>query len=186
MKTVPTKIDGLMIIEPKVHHDKRGYFFESFRSDIMTIKKYKFVQENESFSSKGALRGLHFQLPPFVQAKLVRVVSGSVYDVAVDLRIGSPTFGKWHGEILSGENKRQFLIPEGFAHGFITLQDNTIFQYKCTNYYSSENEGGISYRDNELNINWSAISGIPEIDFLLTQKDKDYPLLNNFNSPFIF
>ena len=184
MKTESTKIDGLIIIEPKIHHDRRGYFFESFRSDIITVKKYKFVQENESFSSRGTLRGLHFQSPPFAQAKLVRVVSGSVYDVAVDLRVGSPTYGNWHGEVLSGENKRQLLIPEGFAHGFITLENDTIFQYKCSNYYSSENEGGISFRDIELNLNWSEISGIPEIDFLLTQKDQEYPLLHNFNSPF--
>lgn len=184
MKTESTKIDGLIIIEPKIHHDRRGYFFESFRSDIITVKKYKFVQENESFSSRGTLRGLHFQSPPLAQAKLVRVVSGSVYDVAVDLRVGSPTYGNWHGEVLSGENKRQLLIPEGFAHGFITLENDTIFQYKCSNYYSSENEGGISFRDIELNINWSEISGIPEIDFLLTQKDQEYPLLHNFNSPF--
>lgn len=184
MKTESTKIDGLIIIEPKIHHDRRGYFFESFRSDIITVKKYKFVQENESFSSRGTLRGLHFQSPPFAQAKLVRVVSGSVYDVTVDLRVGSPTYGNWHGEVLSGENKRQLLIPEGFAHGFITLENDTIFQYKCSNYYSSENEGGISFRDIELNINWSEISGIPEIDFLLTQKDQEYPLLHNFNSPF--
>jgi dTDP-4-dehydrorhamnose 3,5-epimerase len=184
MKTATNKIEGLIILEPKVHQDNRGYFFESFRSNIITLNKYKFVQENESLSSRGTLRGLHFQSPPFAQTKLVRVVSGSVYDVAVDLRIGSPTYGNWHGEVLSGENKRQILIPEGFAHGFITLEDDTIFQYKCSNYYSPENEGGISYRDNELDINWSEISGIPEIDFLLTQKDQEYPLLDDFNSPF--
>ena len=167
MKTATNKIEGLIILEPKVHQDNRGYFFESFRSNMITLKKYKFVQENESLSSRGTLRGLHFQSPPFAQTKLVRVVSGSVYDVAVDLRIGSPTYGNWHGEVLSGENKRQMLIPEGFAHGFCALDKDNYVVYSCTNYRDKQSEIGIKFDDKKLNINW------PTKTPTLSKKDRE-------------
>tara|TARA_Y100000389_G_scaffold15520_1_gene13775 strand:+ start:273 stop:836 length:564 start_codon:yes stop_codon:yes gene_type:complete len=186
MKKIPTKISGLLILEPTVFSDDRGYFFESFRQDALPASIKDFVQDNESFSCKGTLRGLHFQAPPFSQSKLVRVTSGSVCDIAVDLRYGSSTYGKWHAELLSEKNKRQFLIPEGFAHGFITLENNTRFQYKCTNYYSRESEGGIIYNDQNLNINWSKLSGLRESEFIISEKDTQLSNMNNFKSPFQF
>ena len=184
MKQIPTKISDLLIFEPTIFSDKRGYFFESFRCDALPGGIKNFVQDNESFSRKGTLRGLHFQTPPFSQSKLVRVTSGAVYDIAVDLRKGSPDYGKWHAELLSEKNKRQLFIPEGFAHGFITLEDDTRFQYKCTNYYSKENEGGILFNDKDLNINWDQLSGIPENEFKISEKDTQLSKMKNFNSPF--
>lgn len=157
MNVIDTKISGLFILEPKVFMDGRGYFFESYNKTTMgglLGKEYTFVQDNESKSSYGVIRGLHYQLAPFSQAKLVRVLQGKVYDVAVDLRKNSPTFLDWVGVELSAENKRQFLIPKGFAHGFSVLSEIAIFQYKCDEYYHPEAEAGILYNDPSLNIDW--------------------------------
>lgn len=181
MKVTKTKIEGLLIIEPKVFGDDRGYFFESFNE-----KKWKthfqnppvFVQDNESLSHKGVLRGLHFQAPPSGQDKLVRVVKGSVLDVAVDIRSGSPTYGEHISIKLSHENKKQFFIPKGFAHGFLTLEDNTIFSYKCTNFYDVDSEGGVSWNDPQLNIDWGIVNP------LISEKDKFYPEFSNFVTPY--
>jgi dTDP-4-dehydrorhamnose 3,5-epimerase len=156
MRLQKTKIEGLFIIHPDVFPDDRGYFFESYQEE--KFRKLgidaRFIQDNESMSMKGVLRGLHFQAPPFAQGKLVRVVRGSVMDVAVDIRKDSGTYGKWESVVLSAENKQMLWIPEGFAHGFITLEDNTIFQYKCTNYYNKESECGIIWNDPALGIEW--------------------------------
>jgi len=148
------EIKGLWVIEPKIIEDERGYFFESFRQDQFEKKigKIKFVQENESFSTYGVLRGLHYQLPPFEQSKLVRVVLGEVQDIAVDIRKNSETYGKYISVILSGENKKQLFIPKGFAHGYLVLSDSAIFQYKVDNLYSANSEAGINYADKSLNI----------------------------------
>ncbi|AKB55726.1 MULTISPECIES: dTDP-4-dehydrorhamnose 3,5-epimerase [Methanosarcina] len=157
MKVINTKIRDLFIFEPKVFDDDRGYFFESYNKktlDSLLEKEYTFVQDNESKSSYGVIRGLHYQLGPFSQAKLIRVVQGKVYDVAVDLRKNSPTFLDWVGVELSAENKRQFLIPKGFAHGFSVLSETAIFQYKCDEYYHPEAEAGVIYNDSSLNIDW--------------------------------
>ena len=169
MNIIETAIQGVYIIEPKVFHDARGYFFESFSQRIFKEKigKAEFVQDNESKSSYGVVRGLHYQLPPYTQAKLVRVVSGKVLDVAVDLRKDSPTFRKYVAAELSGENKRQFFIPGGFAHGFAVLSDEVVFQYKCDNYYAPGNEGGIRFDDPALGIDWM----IPERERVLSEKD---------------
>ncbi len=180
MRIDTTPIEGLLIITPKVFNDERGYFFESYNDKTfkdlgLTIN---FVQDNESLSSKGVLRGLHFQKPPYSQGKLVRVVKGSVLDVAVDLRRSSKTFGKWHSIILNGESKQMFYIPEGFAHGFITLEDNTIFSYKCTNLYNKESEGSIRWNDPDINIDWNCVNPI------LSDKDKKSPFLKDIESPF--
>ncbi|NIK90879.1 dTDP-4-dehydrorhamnose 3,5-epimerase [Mangrovimonas sp. CR14] len=152
-----TKLKGCFVIEPKIFEDERGYFFESFNQDKFNQAigtEVNFIQDNESLSSKGVLRGLHFQKGSFAQAKLVRVIQGEVLDVAVDLRINSETFGKHISERLSGENKKQFFVPRGFAHGFVVLSDTAIFSYKCDNYYNKESEGGIIYNDKSLNIDW--------------------------------
>ncbi len=181
MNIVETGIEGLFIVEPRIFSDQRGYFFESFSNKVFAQKSgldIDFVQDNESFSSKGVLRGLHFQKGKFAQAKLVRVVRGSVQDVAVDLRKGSPTFGKYFSVILSGENKRQFYIPAGFAHGFLTLEDNTIFQYKCSQYYAPGYEGSIRWNDPEIAIKWS----LPESELLLSEKDRIAPFLSDFQN----
>ena len=157
MKVIDTKIRDLFIFEPKVFEDERGYFFEIYNKktlDSLLEKEYSFVQDNESKSSYGVIRGLHYQLGPFSQAKLIRVVQGKIYDVAVDLRKNSPTFLDWVGVELSAENKRQFLIPKGFAHGFSVLSETAIFQYKCDEYYHPEAEAGIIYNDLSLNIDW--------------------------------
>lgn len=157
MKVIDTKIRDLFIFEPKVFEDERGYFFEIYNKktlDSLLEKEYTFVQDNESKSSYGVIRGLHYQLGPFSQAKLIRVVQGKIYDVAVDLRKNSPTFLDWVGVELSAENKRQFLIPKGFAHGFSVLSETAIFQYKCDEYYHPEAEAGIIYNDLSLNIDW--------------------------------
>ena len=180
MEIIKTHIDGLLIIKPRVFSDDRGYFFESFRSDLLnfTGTEITFIQDNESMSQRGVLRGLHFQNPPFAQAKLVRVVSGAVLDVAVDIRTGSKTFGQ-HAKIeLSGNNKTMLFIPEGFAHGFLTLADNTIFQYKCSRYYNKESEGCIFWNDPDLNIDWGISSPV------VSEKDMKATLFSDFNSNF--
>ncbi|WP_141050516.1 dTDP-4-dehydrorhamnose 3,5-epimerase [Aliarcobacter cryaerophilus] len=171
-----TAIPDVVIIEPKVHGDSRGYFVETFRQDKLEEflgYKINFCQDNESKSSKGVLRGLHYQLPPHAQTKLVRVISGRVLDVAVDIRKNSPTFGKYVAVELSGENKKQLLIPRGFAHGFVVLEDDTIFAYKVDNYYSPECDRGIAFDDKNLNIDW--ILNHDELN--LSAKDTKQPKL---------
>ena len=157
MKFTRTKIDEVIICEPRVHGDERGYFVETFREDkLFDFLGFKidFIQDNESKSSKGVLRGLHYQLAPSAQTKLVRVIQGSVLDVAVDIRKGSPTFGQYVSVELTAENKKQVLVPRGFAHGFVVLEDDTIFAYKVDNYYSHKDDRGIAFDDNNLDINW--------------------------------
>ena len=180
MELVKTTIDGLLIIKPDDFKDERGYFFESYNKERFAKAglNMDFVQDNESKSDKGVLRGLHFQKPPHAQGKLVRVIKGAVMDVAVDLRKESPTYGKWESVVLTEENKLQFWIPEGFAHGFVALEDNTIFNYKCTNVYNKESEGSILWNDPDININWNIDNPI------LSEKDKISPLFKNFESPF--
>lgn len=175
---IETSIKDLYIIEPTVFGDHRGYFMESYskREFEEAGLTMAFVQDNESKSKKGVLRGLHFQTQN-VQGKLVRVVEGEVYDVAVDLRAGSPTFGKWEGVLLTAENKRQFYVPEGFAHGFLVLSETATFQYKCTNYYDPEHDGGILWNDPEVGIEWP-LEGIDEV--LLSDKDKVQQTLAEF------
>jgi dTDP-4-dehydrorhamnose 3,5-epimerase len=172
-----TPIEGLLIIEPKVFEDERGYFFESFSSKKFN-DKINFVQDNESMSNKGVIRGLHFQAPPFAQDKLVRVIKGEVLDVAVDLRKNSPTYGKHFSVLLSGKNKKQFFIPKGFAHGFSVLEDDTIFAYKVTEFYHPETEQSILFDDTTLNIDWK-IS-----DTLVSKKDRKGVAFNDFTTPF--
>lgn len=170
MKLINTGIKDLFILEPDVFGDDRGYFFESYNKmklDSLIGKIYNFVQDNESRSSYGVIRGLHYQLAPFSQAKLVRVLQGKVYDVAVDLRKDSPTFRKWVGVELSGENKRQFLIPKGFAHGFSVLSEIAVFAYKCDEYYHPEAEAGIVYNDPSLSIDWK----VRDEDIKVSPKD---------------
>ena len=181
MELIKTSINGLLIIKPDVFKDDRGYFYESYNKECFAKVglNIDFVQDNESKSSKGVLRGLHFQKPPFAQGKLVRVIKGAVMDVAVDLRKDSPTYGKWESVVLTEENKLQFWIPEGFAHGFVAMEDNTIFNYKCTNVYNKESEGSILWNDPDININWNIDNPI------LSEKDKISPLFKNFESPFI-
>ena len=174
MNYIQTDIEGPLIIEPKVFGDNRGYFFESFsqRDFEAHVGPVNFVQDNESLSAKkGVLRGLHFQKGAAAQAKLLRVVQGSVLDVAVDIRPGSPTFGKYVSVVLSGENKRQFFIPRGFAHGFLVLEDNTIFQYKCDNFYAPETEGSYRWNDPAFGIDW----GISPDEVILSEKDSKAP-----------
>ena len=177
MKFIKTNIPDVIVVEPKIFKDARGYFFESFRSDIFfqQIGEIKFVQENESLSYFGSLRGLHYQLPPFTQSKLVRVVIGRVLDIAVDIRRGSPTFGKYVSTELTEDNRRQLFIPRGFAHGFVVLSKKVIFQYKVDNYYSKSHERGIIYNDPTLNIDWH----IKEENLILSEKDKQCPSLND-------
>ena len=176
MKITTTAIEGVVILEPEVFGDERGYFFESFsqREFEEKVCKTTFVQDNESSSRYGVLRGLHFQKPPHAQAKLVRVVKGKVLDIAVDIRKGSPTFGHHVSIELSGENKRQLFIPRGFAHGFAVLSEEVVFQYKCDNYYVPHSEGGILWNDPALGIDWK----LPEEDVILSEKDKKNVLLN--------
>lgn len=182
MNIIKTPIDGPVIIEPKIFKDARGYFFESFskREFDEKVAKVDFVQDNESCSTYGVMRGLHFQRPPFAQAKLVRCVKGAVLDVAVDIRKGSPAYGQHVAVELTEENHRQFFIPRGFAHGFAVLSDVAIFQYKCDNYYHTEAEGGISILDESLDIDWQ----MDKNKVILSEKDLKHPLLKNFNSPF--
>lgn len=176
MKITATAIEGVIILEPEVFGDERGYFFESFSQQEFEEKvcKTAFVQDNESSSRYGVLRGLHFQKPPHAQAKLVRVVKGRVLDIAVDIRKGSPTFAHHVSIELSAENKRQLFIPRGFAHGFAVLSDEAVFQYKCDNYYAPGSEGGILWNDPALGIDWK----LPAKDVILSEKDKKNVLLN--------
>lgn len=177
---IKTEIDGMFIVEPTVFGDNRGYFFETYHYD--EFKKAGidavFVQDNQSKSKRGVLRGLHFQTKR-PQGKLVRVIKGEVFDVGVDLRKNSHTFGKWVGAVLSDENKRQLYIPAGFAHGFLVLSDEAEFVYKCTDFYDPQNEGGIIYNDPDININWP-ISG--DMEILLSQKDRTLPSLKSFQN----
>ncbi len=178
MNIIQTGIEGLLIIEPKVFGDERGYFFESYSERDFTeaVGPVKFVQDNESKSRYGVLRGLHFQKEPYAQAKLVRVVSGAVLDVAVDLRKGSPTFGQHFSVELTGENHRQFFIPKGFAHGFCVLSEEVVFQYKCDEFYHPEAEGGIAWNDPDLAIDWR----LPAADLILSPKDLHHPFIRDY------
>lgn len=182
MDVIKTAIEGLVIIEPKVFKDARGYFFESFsqREFEQKVRKINFVQDNESMSSYGVMRGLHFQRPPYSQSKLVRCVKGRVLDVAVDIRKGSPTYGEHVAVELSEDNHRQFFVPRGFAHGFVVLSETAIFQYKCDNFYAPEADGGINIKDESLGIDWQ----IATEDALLSEKDLKHFCLKEFDSPF--
>lgn len=182
MEVIKTALEGVVIIEPRIFQDARGYFFESFnqREFEEKVRPVKFVQDNESFSSYGVLRGLHFQKPPYAQSKLVRVVHGTVLDVAVDIRRGSPTFGQHVAVELSGENHRQFFIPRGFAHGFCVLSGTALFQYKCDNLYSPESEGALAWNDADLAIDWK----ISPMDIILSEKDRRHPRLKD--NPWLF
>jgi dTDP-4-dehydrorhamnose 3,5-epimerase len=184
MKFIKTVIPEVYIIEPSVFGDNRGYFLESFNLEKFEENIYpiKFVQDNESKSSKGVLRGLHFQKPPFEQSKLVRCIEGKVLDVAVDIRKGSPTYGMHVAVELSGENKRQLFVPRGFAHGFVVLSESATFSYKVDNSYAPEYDSGIKYDDTDLNINWS----LTENEVQLSVKDKNLPAFKDLNSPFNF
>lgn len=184
MNIIETAIKGVFIIEPRVFADARGYFFESFseREFQEAVGPVHFVQDNESMSSYGVMRGLHFQRPPYTQAKLVRCVKGRVLDVAVDIRKGSPTYGQHIAVELSEENHRQFFVPHGFAHGFSVLSETAIFQYKCDNYYAPQADGGISILDESLGIDWQ----IPMDKAILSEKDTKHVLLKDFETPFIF
>ena len=177
MEIIKTDIPEVVIVEPRVFGDNRGYFFESFSERDFTekVREVRFVQDNESKSCYGVLRGLHFQKPPHAQSKLVRVVKGRVLDVAVDIRHGSPTFGKHVAVELSEENHRQLFIPRGFAHGFVVLSEDVVFQYKCDDFYAPECEGAIAWDDPDLGIDW----GIPYEDVILSEKDKKHPLLKD-------
>ena len=181
MNLIPTSIDGLVIIEPKVFGDARGYFFEAYNKDVfeqLIGYEVNFVQDNESRSRYGVLRGLHFQKGEHAQAKLVRVVSGEVLDVAVDLRLGSKTFGQHVAVRLSGENHRMLYIPRGFAHGFSVLSEVVIFQYKCDNLYCPSAEGAIAWNDPDLGIDW----GLPAKDVILSDKDRNHPSFKEFKA----
>ncbi len=182
MEVIKTDIDGVVIIEPKVFRDARGYFFESFsqREFDAKVRPINFVQDNESMSSYGVMRGLHFQLPPFTQSKLVRCVRGRVLDVAVDIRKGSPTYGRHVAVELTEDNHRQFFVPRGFAHGFAVLSPTAVFQYKCDNFYAPQAEGGISITDSSLGIDWQ----IPADQAILSEKDTRHCTLSGFDSPF--
>ena len=187
INVIKTEIDGVVIIEPKVFGDARGYFFESFSerdfNEAMTPilgHGIKFVQDNESMSSYGVMRGLHFQTMPYTQSKLVRCVKGAVLDVAVDIRKGSPTYGQHVAVELTEDNHRQFFVPRGFAHGFAVLSETAVFQYKCDNFYAPANDGGVSIVDDSLGINWR----IPVEKALLSEKDTKHDLLKDFDSPF--
>jgi dTDP-4-dehydrorhamnose 3,5-epimerase len=181
MNIIETKLDGVFLIEPKVFEDSRGYFFESYNND--TFKKLginsNFVQDNQSLSCKGTLRGLHFQAPPHAQTKLVRVITGSIIDVAVDIRKNSKTYGEYYSAILTSENKKMLYIPEGFAHGFLALADNTIIQYKCSDLYNKESEGSIIWNDKTINIDWN-------IDYepIISDKDKLAIQFKDLKTPF--
>ena len=178
MDLVQKVLTNALVLKPRVFEDERGYFYESFNNKVfesLSGVKVDFIQDNQSYSSKGTLRGLHFQKGDAAQAKLVRVTKGSAYDVAVDLRPQSPTFKQWFGVELSEVNHLQFFIPRGFGHAFVALEDNTVFQYKVDNYYSSVNDGGVIWNDEELDINW------PRLKLELSEKDKNLPKLNQLN-----
>lgn len=183
MEIIKTAIEGVFIIEPKIFGDARGYFFESFNARDFREKTgmdIQFVQDNESKSKYGVLRGLHFQNPPYTQSKLVRVVSGSVLDVAVDIRKGSPSFGKHVAVELTGDNHRQFFMPKGIAHGFSVLSEEAVFQYKCDEFYAPQSEGALAWDDPDLNIDWR----LPIEKVLLSEKDRHHPNFRNFDTPF--
>ena len=187
MEIIKTLIDGVLIIEPRVFKDSRGYFFESFSQREFDEKvtpilghSINFVQDNESMSSYGVMRGLHYQRMPYTQSKLVRCVKGAVLDVAVDIRKGSPTFGQHVAVELTEDNHRQFFVPRGFAHGFAVLSETAVFQYKCDNFYAPANDGGVSIVDDSLGIDWR----IPVEKALLSEKDTKHDLLKDFDSPF--
>lgn len=185
MDVIKTDIDGVLIIEPKVFGDKRGYFFESFNVREFAEKtglNITFVQDNESMSSYGVMRGLHFQTPPFTQSKIVRCVKGAVLDVAVDIRKGSPTYGQHVAVELTEDNHRQFFVPRGFAHGFAVLSETAVFQYKCDEFYHPEVDGGVNILDKSLGIDWR----IPIDKAMLSEKDTKHALLKDFDSPFDF
>lgn len=184
MKIIETEIPGVVILEPRVFEDARGYFFESYNKKVFDelVGPVDFVQDNESMSSRGVMRGLHFQRPPHTQAKLVRCVRGEVLDVAVDIRRGSPTYGRHAACLLTESNHRQFFVPRGFAHGFAVLSETAVFQYKCDNYYAPEADGGISIVDPSLGIDWR----IDASEALLSEKDTKHPMLKEFDSPFVF
>lgn len=182
MKFSKVVIDGIVVIEPTVFVDKRGSFLESYNKNEFekVIGKVSFIQDNESRSSKGVLRGLHYQTPPFAQAKLVRCIEGEVLDIVVDIRKSSPTYGLYHSEVLSCENKKQLFIPRGFAHGFLVLSDSATFAYKVDNAYTKDNEAGIQWNDKQLGIKW----GVKESEILISDKDVQLPLFSKFKSPF--
>lgn len=184
MEVIKTDIEGPLIIEPKVFGDARGYFFESFsqREFDAKVGELRFVQDNESCSRRGVMRGLHFQMPPFTQAKLVRCVRGAVLDVAVDIRRGSPTYGRHVAVELTEDNHRQFFVPKGFAHGFSVLSEVAVFQYKCDEFYHPEADAGISILDESLGIDWR----LPLEEAVLSEKDTRHPLLSGFESPFVY
>jgi len=182
LKILKTSIKDLVVIEPEIFYDSRGYFFESYNQNLF-IKKlgdFKFIQDNESKSPKGVLRGFHFQKPPFEQAKLVRCIQGEVLDIALDLRKNSTTYGKYEKVLLSGENKKQFFIPRGFAHAFLVLSENAIFSYKVDNVYAPQSESGVMWNDPSLLIDWA----IDESKLIISDKDKSLDLLTNIKSPF--
>lgn len=182
MPFIETEIQGLLVFEPKVFEDSRGYFFESYNENIFKEQgiDIKWVQDNQSSSTYGVIRGLHYQLPPFAQTKLVRVLRGKILDVAVDIRKGSPTYGKCYCKVLSAKNKRQLFIPKGFAHGFSVLSEKAEVLYKCDGFYNKESEAGIIYNDAELNIDWR----IPAEDAVISEKDKVLPTLAQCNNTF--
>lgn len=182
MKIIRTDIPDVVVVEPKVFGDHRGYFFESFseRDFVEQVCDVKFVQDNESMSSYGVLRGLHFQKPPHAQSKLVRVVKGRVLDVSVDIRHGSPTFGKYVAVELSEDNHKQVFVPRGFAHGFVVLSETAVFQYKCDNYYAPHSEGAVAWNDPDLDIDWRLSAG----DLILSDKDSMQPFLRDI--PVVF
>lgn len=183
IEVIKTVIPGVLVIEPKVFGDARGYFLESFNAKEFAEKtdlNINFVQDNESMSSYGVMRGLHFQTPPYTQSKLVRCVKGAVLDVAVDIRKGSPTYGKHVAVELTEDNHRQFFVPRGFAHGFAVLSKIAVFQYKCDNFYAPQADGGVSILDDSLGIDWK----IPTDQAILSEKDTKHCLLKDFDSPF--
>lgn len=182
MEIIETELEGVLVIEPRLFRDERGYFFESYsqREFDEKVRPVHFVQDNESMSSYGVMRGLHFQRPPFTQSKLVRCVRGAVLDVAVDIRKGSPTYGRHVAVELTEDNHRQFFIPRGFAHGFSVLSPTAVFQYKCDNFYAPQADGGIQISDDSLGINWR----VPANKAILSEKDLHHPLLADFDSPF--
>jgi len=184
VKITETSIEGLVIIEQNVFKDERGWFQESYNANRFKINglSYDFVQDNESFSQKGVVRGLHYQLDPYAQAKLVRVIKGSAYDVAIDLREGSPTFLKQYGILLTEENKKQFLVPRGFAHGFVALENDTLFSYKCDNYYNKESEGGINCLDEKFNIDWQ----LDKSELIISEKDAVLPIFEKAKRNFTY
>ena len=182
MEVIKTAIEGVVIIEPRIFNDERGYFFESFsqRDFDAQVREVRFVQDNESKSGYGVLRGLHFQKPPYAQSKLVRVIKGAVLDVAVDIRKGSPTFGQHVAVELTEDNHRQFFVPRGFAHGFSVLTPEVVFQYKCDNFYAPEADGGVNIKDTSFGIDWK----IPMEKAILSDKDTKHVFFNEFDSPF--